>query len=164
MSTEQNYVGKGDSANPSTQTDQNQAQPLNQPYRRQTLTPQEERSMLDSLRDNSHITEYQRDWGKVVTLLDDRMAPRINKGAQMATYLLDPSEFKASIGAVVAIDFNEGIDTTHPLIIGRLKAINNRYLYLSFDNPAYPDERIERKRITINGVFRAIWLIGGPIY
>ena len=110
---------------------------------------EEQRAYLNYLYSNDCITEDQLDWSSIVPITNERMAPQLQMGGSIVSYLLDPSEYKSAIGSVVDILLIEG--GPNPLIgehtICRLQAITSYYVYLTFDQAGYADQKVKRSRI-----------------
>jgi hypothetical protein len=116
------------------------------------LAQSEQASFLDYLWLNEKITDEQRDWSRITPVPNEHMSPQLSAGGQVVIYLLDPREYKARIGKVIALRLVNSPDAYQ---LGRLVSIDREELILSHDNPAFVDVAIQRK--DVRSVHECIW-------
>lgn len=84
------------------------------------------------------------------------MAPLAWVGGFVIAVLLDPSEYETVLGKVVAISLE-----ADRYLLGRLKRLTQRRIYLTCDNAAFPPLVIERREM--KQVFQCLFYNGPMI-
>ena len=116
-------------------------EPLATPEHHRLYSPKQ-KQLLEWLYFNNLITQDQHFWSAIRPITDARMAPQLQIGGSVVSYWLDPTEYKSAIGSVVDLLLTSGEHT-----IGRLQAISSYYVYVSFDNGGYADQKVKRSQV-----------------
>lgn len=131
-------------------------------HRVHPLSYQTQQQLLGWLVNNGDLTEKEQRICLIHPVTDDKMNPQLRIGGLYVNRITPPIWYADLLGKVVDVWLdNRKYEMFDRHVVGRLKAIDNQTIYLTFDNPAFEGTQIKRSQAA--SISQVLFVINQPV-